>query len=114
MTMTMEVDGETIETTDFVPCRAAMHEDDRAVALQIELRDSRAVTLHVYDDGYVSVALWHGNGEHHLVTNADERCGDSIASFREWCEYAIAKRPSPTPEVERKSDADNTPRRSVR
>jgi hypothetical protein len=114
MTMTMEVDGEMIEMTDFVPCRAAMFEDDSMVTLQIELRDGRAVTLNVYEDGYVSVALWYGSGEHHLVTNADEHCGDSVGSFREWCELAIGKRPSPYPEVERKSDADTTPRRSIR
>jgi hypothetical protein len=105
--MTMEVDGETIEMTDFVPCRVAMHEDGHTVTLQIELRDGRAVTLSVPDDGYGSVALWYGTGEHDLVSH-------SIGSFREWCEYAVGKRPSPYPEVERKSDADTTPRRSFR
>jgi hypothetical protein len=109
MTTTMEVYGETIEMTDFVPCRAAMYEDDHTVALQIELRDGRAAVLNVWKDGYVSVALWYGSGEHDL----DDHCR-SIGSFREWCELAVGKRPSPYPEVERKSDADNTPRRSCR
>jgi hypothetical protein len=110
MTTTMEVYGETIEMTDFVPCHAAMFEDDHMVTLQIELRDGRGVTLNVWKDGYVSVALWYGSGEHDLVNNTDERCGDSTGSFREWCEYAIGKRPSPYPEFE----LNTTPRRSFR
>ena len=35
MTMTMEVDGERIEMTDFVPCRAAMYEDDHTVTFRL-------------------------------------------------------------------------------
>jgi hypothetical protein len=113
MTTTMEVYGETIEMTDFVPCRAAMYEDDHTVTLQIELRDGRAVVINAWKDGYRSVALWWASGEHDLV-NSDSDRGESSKSFREWCEYAVGKRPSPTPELERKWDADNMPRRCVR
>jgi hypothetical protein len=109
------------ETMDFVPCRVGMHEDDFAIVLQIKLRDGRAVCLSFWkefgqEDNYVSVALWHGNGEHDLINSAGTQCIDSGSEgeFREWCEFAVGKRPSPNPEFERKSDADTTPRRSFR
>jgi hypothetical protein len=112
MTTTV-VGGETINMTDFAPARAAMHEDNRAVALQIELRDGRAVVLNVWKDGYVSVALWQGTGEHDLINN-DSEDDYPVEAFREWCERAVGKRPADNPEAERKADADTTPRRCIR
>ena len=69
--------------------------------------------INAWKDGYRSVALWWGSGEHDLVNSNEDR-GESSKSFREWCELAVGKRPSPYPEVERKSDALTTPRGCVR
>jgi hypothetical protein len=93
MTTTMEVDGETIEMTDFVPCRAAMYEDDRTVTLQVELRNGRAVVINAWKDGYRSVALWWGSGEHDLINSNEDRGESSkisrVVRARRW-QAAIA------------------------
>jgi hypothetical protein len=77
--------------------RAATHEDERCFTLQIELLDDRSVCLNLWRDGYISVAIWTGSGEHDLINSNDEGPRDGqalIESYREWCEIGVGKRPA--------------------
>ncbi len=66
-------------------CTWRISEDDKVLALQIELENDHAVTLTYRKNGDPpTVRLWRGNGEHDFGE-------DTIEAFRAWLEQASGR-----------------------